>query len=81
MAKMIYCGAYRTLIANLRALRLERGLKQADVGDRLGMSDDWVGKIEKGEVRLDLLHFVLLCRVYGVKTDELFRRFQEEVPA
>ena len=63
MAKMIYCDAYRTLIDTLRRLRAEQGLRQADVGEKLGLSADWVGKVEGGEIRLDLLHLVLLCRL------------------
>jgi len=41
-------------------LRAEQGLRQADAGKKLGLSADWVGKVESGEIRLDLLHLVLL---------------------
>ena len=80
MTKMIHCDAYRTLIKALRKLRVDRGLRQADVGAKLGLSADWVGKIENGEIRLDILHLVLLCRVYEVKADVLVRSFEEGLP-
>jgi len=80
MAKMIYCDAYRTLIDTLRRLREEQGLRQADVGEKLGLSADWVGKVEGGEIRLDLLHLVLLCRLYGAQPDELVRQFAQGLP-
>ena len=79
--KMIHCKAYRVLLADLRNARVAQGLRQEDVGRKLGLSADWVGKVEAGEIRLDLLHFVRLCRVYGAPADDIIRRFQEEVPA
>jgi len=78
--KMIHCSAYRALIAELRQMRISRRLRQADVGSLLGLSADWVGKIEQGELRLDMLRLILLCRIYGVQADELVRRFAAGLP-
>jgi transcriptional regulator with XRE-family HTH domain len=78
--KVIHCEAYRRLLHELRHLRAQQGLRQVDVGNRLGFSADWVGKIESGELRLDLLQLVRLARVYGVPPDDLVRRFAEGLP-
>lgn len=78
--KQIHCEEYKRLIAELRVLRVEQGLRQEDVGRKLGCSADWVGKVEAAEIRLDLLHFVLLCRVYNVRPEELICRFEEGLP-
>ena len=78
--KMIHCDAYRQMLTDLRRLRAEKHLRQADVGARMGLSADWVGKIECGELRLDILHLVRLCRIYGVSADVLVRRFAEGLP-
>ena len=80
MTKTIYEPAYRALVGRLRQRRVELGLRQDDVGKRLGLSADWISKIENGITRLDLVHLVRLCRVYDVPADDLVRRIQEELP-
>ena len=46
----------------LRERRRELGLRQEDLADRIGVSRQWVGKVEKGLRRADL---VLVLRAIG----------------
>ena len=46
----------------LRERRRELGLRQEDLADRIGVSRQWVGKVEKGPRRADL---VLVLRAIG----------------
>jgi len=71
--KEIYDERYKALVACLKVARKKLGMSQAAVAGRLGTNRSWVAKVETCELRLDLLHFVKLCAVYGVKAQELIR--------
>ena len=75
--KEIYNAGYRQLVARLREARKGLGLTQQEVADRLGAGRTWVAKIEMCELRLDLLQFVRLCRVYGLKAREVIGVMEE----
>ena len=77
--KTIFDPRYVRLIDTLRTVRHKAGLTQAQAARRVGMSRVWLGKIERREVRLDVLHFVVLCRVYGAGCARLIRRLEEEL--
>ena len=42
------------------------------------MSRQWLTKIEQCELRLDLVHLIVMCRVYGLKAHELVQKMEEE---
>lgn len=75
--KTIHEPAYHRLVAELRQARAQAGLTQAAVGQLIGQGRNWVHKIETCEVRLDVLQFVRLCRVYDLKAHDLVRRLSE----
>ena len=79
MKKTIYEPAYRNLVGKLRQARRRAGLTQAEAGDKLGRSRQWINTTEAGQLRLDVLQVVRLCRVYGLKAHELVRRMEEEL--
>jgi transcriptional regulator with XRE-family HTH domain len=64
--KTIYAPEYRALLAWLRSQRLARNLTMRDVGARLKKPHSWVGKVETGERRLDLMEFVRVCKAIGI---------------
>jgi transcriptional regulator with XRE-family HTH domain len=41
-------------------------LTQADLADRLGMTQSWVSKCERGERRLDVVELRAFCDAMGV---------------
>lgn len=53
--KSIYSEEYRRLCAILRQLRLDAGLTQVQVAERLGVPQSFVSKYESGERRLDVV--------------------------
>jgi transcriptional regulator with XRE-family HTH domain len=68
--KSIYSPAYRSLLAWLRACRVNRRLSMREVGKRLGISHSWVGKVETGERRLDVEEYVRLCQALEVNPEQ-----------
>ena len=56
---------------NLRAMREDRDLKQADVARMLGITQQKYSTYERGQYAMPLRHLVTLARAYGVSTDYL----------
>lgn len=61
MKKTIHSKAYGSMRAWLVKMRHERNLTQRDLGKLLNVSHSWVGKIETGERRLDIVEYIRVC--------------------
>ena len=62
----MYSANYQKLIKWLKASREEKELSMRDLAKRLDVSHSWVGKIEQGERRLDVLEYMKLCKALGI---------------
>jgi transcriptional regulator with XRE-family HTH domain len=63
----------------LRQLRLDRGLTQADLANRLGLPQSFVSKYETGERRLDFVETAAVCVALGVAIEEFASDFAEKL--
>lgn len=61
----------------LREIRVQAGLKQAELADRLKQSQSFVSKYESGERRLDLLELRDICAAAGLSLAEFVQRFEQ----
>jgi transcriptional regulator with XRE-family HTH domain len=75
--KAIYNPKYRALVEFIRAVRKDSGMTQKELGRRMRISHQTVHKIESCEVRLDLVRYVTLCRILGLKAGQLLGRLEE----
>lgn len=57
----------------LRSLRQRQGLSQTQLGDRLGVNQTYVGKMERGEKIPNLEMFLKISDLFKVSTDQLIR--------
>jgi transcriptional regulator with XRE-family HTH domain len=62
----IYQSDYQIMCRMLREYRKQAGLSQEEVGASLGMTHSQVGKVERGERRVDLLELQAFCKTVGV---------------
>ena len=62
----------RQLGLRLRALRLEKGLRQEDL-EKWDFSYRYYGMIERGLVNPSLETLTRLCKIFDVRLDELFK--------
>jgi transcriptional regulator with XRE-family HTH domain len=53
------------MLARLRQARHDAGLTQAEVGQRLGLRQNVVSRMESGERRLDPVELARFAAVYG----------------
>lgn len=65
------------LLALLRDVRKEAGLRQTDLAEKLDKPQSYVSKYESGERRLDLLELEEVCQAIGVRLKVFVERFEK----
>ena len=70
MDKTIYADEYRALLKWLKEQRELKGLTMRQLGDLLNVHHSWIGRIEQGERRLDIMEFARLCSAIGCDLNE-----------
>ncbi len=73
----------RLLAELLRKIRLDAGLTQSQVSERIGVSQSYVSKYESGEQRLDLIEIEEVCKAVGISLRtfiELYLESQLSLP-
>lgn len=64
MSKSSYSKEYKQIIASLKTARLESGLAQHEVADRLKKPQSYISKIESCERRLDVAEIKKFAILY-----------------
>lgn len=67
------------LQALLREIRVEAGLRQADLAAKLGQPQSFVSKYESGERRLDILELRQVCEAAGVTLEKFVARLEQSL--
>jgi transcriptional regulator with XRE-family HTH domain len=62
MARSLHTAAHRELVSAVVALRKAAGLTQRGLAERLGREQNFVGRVETGQRRIDLVEWVMICR-------------------
>ena len=65
MEKTIYTAEYAQLLQLLREIREQAGITQTDLAERLGHSQSFVTKFERGDRRLDVIQLRTICAALG----------------
>ena len=69
MNKSVYTKDYKEIIERLKKARIEVGLAQKDVADKLGKPQSYISKIESGERRLDVAEMKKIAAIYNKPAD------------
>ena len=70
MQKTIHTPEYSRLIQWLRIQRKAKGLTMRELGKELDVIHSWVGKVEQGERRLDIVEYVRICTALDIDPPE-----------
>tara|TARA_R110002096_G_scaffold435548_1_gene661347 strand:+ start:438 stop:674 length:237 start_codon:yes stop_codon:yes gene_type:complete len=73
MQKTLYTEEYRRLITWLKEARQSKGLTMRDLAEKLDTQHSFIGKIEQGERRLDVVEYLKYCRALDIAPDEGLR--------
>lgn len=60
-----YDSAYREVVAALISMRKAAGMSQRELAVKLGRPNSFVGRIETGKRRVDVVEYVWICRACG----------------
>lgn len=79
MEKSIFSLDYGILLKCLRRARKRAGLSQVELAERLGQTQSFVSKCERGERRLDLVEVRAFSLAFGTTLIDLARDFEHQL--
>lgn len=79
MSKSTYNHQRSLVCSMLRQIRIDLGLRQADVARQLGEPQSFVSKYEAGERRLDLIEVYHICRILGITLSEFTDALEQAI--
>jgi transcriptional regulator with XRE-family HTH domain len=74
LRKTLRSRGHRALVAVLVAARERAGLTQRQLATRLHRPHSFVGRMEAGERRVDVVEFIEITRILGANPKELFEQ-------
>ena len=77
--KSIFTDEYEVFLQRLVAARREAGLTQQDLATRINRPQSFVSKYERGERRLDVLEFVMICHAVSVDPCSIIREVESRL--
>ncbi len=77
MGRSVHSQPYKDFLALMIAARDSAGLSQVALAERIGRTQSFVSKYERGERRLDVVEFVQFVRAMELEPSALFARFLE----
>jgi transcriptional regulator with XRE-family HTH domain len=77
MEKTIYSREYAAVLRLLRQARENAGITQVALAKKLGQTQSFISKIERGDRRLDIIQLRTLCRIFGVTLLEFVERLEQ----
>jgi transcriptional regulator with XRE-family HTH domain len=76
MEKSTFTREYKVLCSQLRAVRADAGVTQAEIAKRLRETQSEISKFERGDRRLDLVQLRKWCRALGISLSDFVARFE-----
>ena len=79
LQKTIYTGEYAVVIRLLRQFREDAGVTQVEMAARLGQTQSFVSKVERGDRRLDIIQLRTILSHFGVTLLEFVGQLETEL--
>lgn len=79
MKKSLYSPEQELLLLWLKSKRKDTGLNMRDFAEKLDKPHSFVGKVEHGERRLDVVEFVKYCTALGIDSHEGINVIQDAI--
>lgn len=79
MQKSISSQGYAKFLKSLRETREKAGLTQEDLAERLGETQSFVSKCERGERRMDIVELREFCRAVDITLEQFVKSFERRL--
>lgn len=66
----------KRFLSVVRRIRVDAGLRQADLARKLGKPQSFVSRYESGERRLDVLELRHICKVLGLSLADFIKELE-----
>lgn len=77
MEKSIYTREYAAVLELLREAREKSGVTQVELAERLGQTQSFISKVERGDRRLDIIQLRTMLREFNVTLPEFVDRLEK----
>lgn len=77
MKKRVYLAQRSYLVNLLREMRVEAGVTQVELAERIERDQTFVSKYESGQRRLDVLEVREICQAIGLTLEEFVKRLEK----
>ena len=77
MEKSLYSRHQKLLQSLLRQIRLNAGLSQESLAQKLSQPQSFISKYESGERRLDIIELREVCLAIGISLTDFTNRLEE----
>ena len=81
MEKSIHSAQYALFLKVFRQARRRAGLTQVDLAKRVGETQSFISKCERGERRVDVVELRAFCRAFGVSLKQFATTFERAIDA
>ena len=76
MEKSLFTTEYRVVCRLLREKREAAELTQIDLAERIGETQSYVSKVERGERRLDIVQLREFCKAMNMTLGDFVKEFE-----
>jgi len=80
MEKSVHTQEYAILLRLLREIRESASITQVELGRRLGQTQSYVSKFERGEIRLDVIQLRAICGLLDTDLPTFIGKLEERLP-
>ncbi|WP_227430536.1 helix-turn-helix domain-containing protein [Psychrobacter sp. I-STPA6b] len=77
LRKSIHSAEHELLRYYLKSRREELGLSQRALGTRMGVIYSFIGKVETGDRRLDVIEFIEYCKALDLDAIDVIKLIQD----
>lgn len=81
MEKTIHSSAYALFLDLLKAQRESQGMTQQAIAAKMGTTQTFVSKCERGERRLDVFELYLWCKALEISMAAFVQNFDDAIQA
>lgn len=79
LEKTIYTSEYAAVLRLFREARQNAGVTQVELAKRLGQTQSFVSKIERGDRRLDIIQLRTILAHFGMNLPQFVTRLEQEL--
>ena len=77
--KSIYTDEYAVVLRLMKAARKKSGVTQVELAERLGQTQSFVSKIERGDRRLDIVQLRSILREFSVTLPQFVAQLEADL--